>query len=104
MACGKPVIACRGQGIEEIIDHGKNGWLISDWVNSETTNSDTTNSPSALNELVQGLSTLLGSPELCSLLGTAARDTILNRLTLSHQAERLAQIYSEAIAASVHSS
>jgi len=109
MACGKPVIACRAQGIEEIIDHGKNGWLISDWVNSETTNSemtnsDTTNSPGALNELVHGLSTLLGSPELCSLLGTAARDTILNRLTLSHQAERLAQIYSEAIAASVHSS
>jgi glycosyltransferase involved in cell wall biosynthesis len=109
MACGKPVIACRAQGIEEIIDHGKNGWLISDWVNSETTNSemtnsDTTNSPGALNELVHGLSTLLGSPELCSLLGTAARNTILNRLTLSHQAERLAQIYSEAIAASVHSS
>jgi hypothetical protein len=40
----------------------------------------------------------LASSELCSRLGTAARETILNRLTLSHQAERLAQIYGEAIA------
>ena len=99
MACGKPVIACRGQGIEEIIEHGKNGWLISDW-----TNSDWSNPTEVLDELGHGLSTLLVSHELCSRLGTAARVTILNRLTLSHQAERLAQIYSEAIAASVHPS
>jgi glycosyltransferase involved in cell wall biosynthesis len=103
MACGKPVIACRGQGIEEIIEHEKNGWLISDWANSETTNSDATspdssNPATVADELAQGLSTLLESSELRSRLGTAARDTILNRLTLSHQAERLVQIYSEAIA------
>ncbi|MFZ3340185.1 MAG: glycosyltransferase, partial [Terriglobales bacterium] len=29
MACARPVIACRGQGIEEIVEHRKNGWLIS---------------------------------------------------------------------------
>jgi glycosyltransferase involved in cell wall biosynthesis len=128
MACGKPVIACRGQGIEEIIEHGKNGWLISDWSNRDTinppttnpyttnpdttnrytTNSDTTNQDATysessnptnvLDELAQGLSTLLASSELRSRLGTAGRDTILNRLTLSHQAERLVQVYSEAIA------
>src|SRR5438046_9745598 len=28
MSAGKPVIACRGQGIEEIIQHGTNGFLI----------------------------------------------------------------------------
>jgi teichuronic acid biosynthesis glycosyltransferase TuaC len=108
MACGKPVIACRGQGIAEIIEHGENGWLISDWFNSETTNSQTTNSDATssdssnptnvVDELAHGLSTLLESSELRSRLGTAARDTILNRLTLSHQAERLVKIYSEAIA------
>ena len=58
MACGKPVMACRGQGIEEIIEHGKNGWLISDWVDSQTTDSDATNSDSrnpinVLRELAQ---------------------------------------------------
>ena len=51
-----------------------------------------------LDELVQGLSILLGSPDLCSRLGASARETILNGLTLSHQAQRLAQIYDEAIA------
>ncbi len=88
MACGKPVVACRGQGIEEIIEHGKNGWLIPNW----RTPAD------GLDKLVQGLSTLLRSPDLCSHLGASARETILDRLTLSHQAQRLAQIYGEAIA------
>jgi len=88
MACGKPVVACRGQGIGEIIEHGENGWLIPNWL----TPAD------GVDELAQGLSTLLRSPDLCSRLGASGRETILKRLTLSHQAQRLAQIYSEAIA------
>jgi teichuronic acid biosynthesis glycosyltransferase TuaC len=88
MACGKPVIACRGQGIDEIIEHGRNGWLIPAWLDPID----------GLADLAQGLSTLLQSPDLCSRLGASARESILNRLTLSHQAHRLAQIYGEAIA------
>jgi len=83
MACGKPVIACRGQGIDEIIEHGRNGWLIP---------------ADGLEQLVQGLSVLLGSPEVCAGMETAARETILNGLTLSHQAQRLANIYRQALA------
>ena len=83
MSCGKAVIGCRGQGIDEVIEHGKNGWLIP---------------AEGLEELVQGLSTLLGSPELCRRMGTAARQTILEKFTLSHQARDLANIYRQAIA------
>jgi teichuronic acid biosynthesis glycosyltransferase TuaC len=83
MACGKPVIACRGQGIDEIIEHGINGWLIP---------------IDGLEALVQGLATLLQAADLCSSMGTAARETILNGLTLSDQAQRLADIYRQAIA------
>ena len=83
MACGKPVIACQGQGIDEVIQHGKNGWLIP---------------VAGLEELVEGLSALLHSPELCARIGMAARETILNRLTLSHQAQQLAKVYAEAMA------
>lgn len=83
MACGKPVIACRGQGIEEIIEHGRNGWLIP---------------VDGLDELVHGLSILLQSADVSSRMGTAARETVLNGLTLSDQAQRLANIYREAIA------
>jgi teichuronic acid biosynthesis glycosyltransferase TuaC len=78
MACAKPVIACREQGIEEIIEHRENGWLIS---------------PDNLDELSQALSIVLSSPELPSRLGHAARQTILNGLTLSHQAHNLATLY-----------
>ena len=83
MACGKPVIACRGQGIDEIIKHGRNGWLIP---------------VDGLDELEQGLSTLLQSTDVSSRMGTAARETILNGLNLLDQAQRLANIYRQAIA------
>ncbi len=81
MASAKPVIACRGQGIDEIIHHGSNGWLIP---------------VDGLEELVQGLQVLLDDAELRRRIGQAARQTILDRLTLSHQAENLLKIYREA--------
>jgi glycosyltransferase involved in cell wall biosynthesis len=83
MSCGKPVIGCRGQGIEEVIEHGRNGWLIP---------------VDGLAQLEQGLSALLASPELCARIGTAARETILDKLTLSHQVRQLVKIYRQAIA------
>jgi teichuronic acid biosynthesis glycosyltransferase TuaC len=82
MSCGKPVIGCRGQGIDEVIEHGKNGWLIS---------------PDGLKELVEGLAALMSSTEACAQIGHAARQTILEKFTLSHQAEHLATIYRQAI-------
>jgi teichuronic acid biosynthesis glycosyltransferase TuaC len=81
MASGKPVIACRGQGIDEIIQHGKNGCLIP---------------VDGLGELIQGLQTLLASADLRGQIGAAARRTILDGLTLSHQAQKLLRIYEEA--------
>ncbi len=89
MACAKPVIGCLGQGIEEVIDHGRKGWL----------------SPvDGLEPLVQGLSALLWSSELRASLGMAARQTILEKFTLSHQAQHLARIYRQAIASSARPS
>lgn len=81
MACAKPVIACEGQGIAEIISHGSNGWLIP---------------IDGLQELTQGLRTLLSEAQLRARIGDAARKTIVNGLTLSHQAEKLLKIYEEA--------
>jgi teichuronic acid biosynthesis glycosyltransferase TuaC len=78
MSCGKPAIACSGQGIDEVIEHQKNGWLIP---------------ANGLEQLVQGLSVLLGSEVTRARLGTAARQTILEKLTLAHQAQHLASIY-----------
>jgi teichuronic acid biosynthesis glycosyltransferase TuaC len=82
MSCGKPVVGCQGQGIDEVIEHGKNGWLVP---------------AEGLEELVQGLSALLGSPELRTRIGTVARQTILERFTLSHQAQHLVRVYRQAV-------
>jgi teichuronic acid biosynthesis glycosyltransferase TuaC len=80
MACGKPVIACRGQGIDEIINHGKNGWLIP---------------VDGLQELVQGLQLLLADSDLRARIGEDAHETISSNLTLSRQAENLLRVYEE---------
>jgi len=89
MSCGKPVVGCQGQGIDEVIEHGKNGWLVP---------------AEGLEELVQGLSALLGSPELRTRIGTVARQTILERFTLSHQAQHLVRIYRQAVVSVVRPS
>jgi teichuronic acid biosynthesis glycosyltransferase TuaC len=80
MSSEKPTIACRGQGIEEIIRHATNGWLIR---------------PDDLAGLIDGLSQLLQSAHLRQQIGSAARRTILQGLTLTHQAARLAEVYRE---------
>jgi teichuronic acid biosynthesis glycosyltransferase TuaC len=80
MASGKPAIACRGQGIDEIIHDGLNGMLIP--VNG-------------LDELVQNLRALLSDAALRARIGHAARQTILDGLTLSHQSQHLIKIYRE---------
>src|SRR5579862_1658391 len=61
MSAGKPAIGCRGQGIEDVIRHAQNGWLIA---------------PHSLDDMVCALSTLLSGAELRSRLGTAAREAI----------------------------
>jgi len=82
MSTGKPVIGCRGQGIAEIIQHGTNGFLVG---------------PDNERELTLALGMLLRDEVRRRNLGAAARDTILERFTLAHQAEILARIYREAI-------
>jgi teichuronic acid biosynthesis glycosyltransferase TuaC len=81
MACAKPVVACHAQGIDEIIRHGSNGWLIP---------------AEGLDELQQALHVLLANAELRTKIGESARKTIAGRLSIRHQAEALHKIYMEA--------
>jgi glycosyltransferase involved in cell wall biosynthesis len=83
MSVGKPVIGCRGQGIAEIIQHGSNGFLVG---------------PDNEKELALALAMLLRDPARRRNLGAAARDMILDRLTLAQQAEALVRIYRESVA------
>jgi teichuronic acid biosynthesis glycosyltransferase TuaC len=83
MSMGKAVVGCRGQAISEIIRHGFNGFLVG---------------PDNVRELTLALAMLLREPNLRRNLGTAAQDTIRDRLTLAHQAGNLARIYRESVA------
>jgi len=83
MSSGKPVIACRGQSIEEVIQHGVNGWLVA---------------PGDVKALSGTLDMLLQSSALRDALGGAARETILRSLTVDHQAQNLAALYRECAA------
>jgi glycosyltransferase involved in cell wall biosynthesis len=82
MACGKPAIGCYGQGIEEIIQDGVNGALTP---------------VDGLDQLTQKLRTLLSDADLRERMGVAARQTILDRLTLSHQAQSLMKVYEQVV-------
>lgn len=83
MACAKPVIGCAGQGIDEIIEDGRNGMLV----------------PAGNDAVLSGrLLSLLKDSALRQRLGVAARQTILQGYTLTHQARRLADIYRECVA------
>lgn len=83
MACGKPVIACSGQGIAELIRDGHNGLLIAA--------GDERGLAGRLLELLQDRS-------LRQRLGLAARRTVFQSCTLDHQASALAEIYRECVA------
>jgi glycosyltransferase involved in cell wall biosynthesis len=78
MACAKPAIGCCGQGIDEIIEHGKTGMLVA---------------PGSEGELSNSMRALLQDKALRQRIGLAAREAILDRLTLNHQAQQLADVY-----------
>jgi len=80
MSCGKAVIGCRGQGMAEIIQQGTNGLLVG--LGNEK-------------ELTLAIGMLLREPQRRRNLGAAARDCILDRLTVEQQAENLMRIYRE---------
>jgi len=80
MAAGKVAIGCRGQGIEEVIRHGENGWLVP---------------PESVEDLTKALRVLLSDDSRRRQIGAAARETVMQSLTLQHQAERLVTIYRE---------
>jgi hypothetical protein len=82
MSAERPAIAGRGQGIEEIIRHRENGWLIK---------------PKNLNELTAALHQLLSDRDLRADLGPNSRKTILQCYTLAHQAAQLISSYRESL-------
>ncbi len=84
MASGLPVIAYRGQGIQEVIRHGESGILVAEH-----------SGESAPHAWAAVLRTLLKNDEMRRTIGAAARRTVTEGHTLRHQAQALLRVYEE---------
>lgn len=77
MACEVPTIGCKGNGIDEIIVNGENGYLVN---------------PKEAEEIVACLDKLLDY-KTRRVIGKKARETVVEKYQWRHSAETLAKIY-----------
>jgi len=82
MALGKPVIATRGGGTDEIITDNHNGFLID---------------PGNAVELTEKIDLLIGSQLLCSRLGTEGKKMIKERFDLKIMTRKYIEVYKKMI-------
>lgn len=78
MACGLPVVGCSGSGVEEIIQPGENGLLVS---------------PKNVTELERALRTILSDKKLRTEMGSKARQYVLKEADSRLCVKRLEQFY-----------
>lgn len=84
MAQGRPVIACRGEGIEDVVAHGETGWLVE---------------PRNVDSLAAAFDELLSRPDAARAMGERARDLVLREHTWGRVAERIRDVYEDVVAA-----
>lgn len=82
MAHGKPVVGCRGEGIEDFVEHGKTGMLVK---------------PRDVDSLVEALDFLLSHPKEAKAMGERARKVVLENYTWEKNAEKTIEVYREVL-------
>ncbi len=82
MAAGKPAVACRGAGIEDIIEDRATGMLVE---------------PRNLADLTAALDHLLASPREAQAMGARARELVLEKLTWEENARKNIEVYKEVL-------
>lgn len=81
MACGVPVIGCWKNGIDEIIEDGKTGYLVAN---------------QNVDQIIESLIALMDN-ELRVKMGTAARKVMVKKYQWNNSAEALLKIYQQLI-------
>lgn len=84
MSCGAPVIATTGGAFPEVIDHERTGWLVE---------------PGSARALADAICKLSEDEGLRERLGTAGRESILERFNWRKAAEETLAVYEELLAA-----
>ncbi len=82
MAHGKPVIGVKGQGIDGIVEHKRNGMLVE---------------PKDIDSLVEGMEYLINHPQEARNMGERAKKLVLENYTWEKNAEKTIKIYKEAL-------
>jgi glycosyltransferase involved in cell wall biosynthesis len=82
MASGKPVIACAGEGIEDVVEDGATGLLVN---------------PQDLADLVRALRSLLAQPEERLAMGERAKKAVLAGYTWETSARACLDLYGEVL-------
>lgn len=80
MACGTPVIAFKGTGLADIVDHQQNGYLAA---------------PFEVDDLARGIAWILEDPERHALLSATARQKAEREFALERQANQYLSLYRE---------
>jgi glycosyltransferase involved in cell wall biosynthesis len=80
MALGKPVIGCKGEGIEDFVEHTINGILVK---------------PKDVDSIVEALEFLLTNPKAAESMGVNARFHVLENYTWDKNAEKTFEVYNE---------
>jgi ATP-binding cassette subfamily B protein len=81
MACGLATVACEGSGVDEVIEHGVDGWLVP---------------PSDVDALAAALRHLLDDEALRERLGRAARARVVEEYDAERCLDQLVQVYAAA--------
>lgn len=84
MACGTPVLATAVDGIPEIVEHGRNGWLV---VSGDKRDGQDGR------ELAQAIAHLRRSPELRARLATAGREHVAAKFSFDRYLTELEDFY-----------
>lgn len=82
MAHGKPVIGCRGEGLEDFVADSETGFLVN---------------PKDIDSLSSAINYLIDNPHLISEVGRKAKEVVLNTYTWEKNAQRTIQLYQEII-------
>lgn len=82
MAHGKPVIGCKGEGIEDFVDDGETGLLVN---------------PKDVDSLAQAMDFLLSNPDKANAIGERARELVLENYTWEKNAEKTLKAYQEVL-------
>jgi len=82
MAHGRPVIGCKGEGIEDVVEHGKTGLLVI---------------PRDVSSLADAMDFLLDNPDKARAMGEQGKELVLSNFTWEKNAGQIIELYEQVI-------